>query len=403
MGMSDESWLVSVRVIFNEQKEGEMMSKNLNDYVTLGRSGLKVSPVCLGTMTFGNDWGWGSEEEVARPIFERYMDAGGNFIDTADGYTQGHSEELVGKFISERDLRDRVVLATKFTLNAEPGNPNAGGNGRKNIYRALEGSLRRLKTDYIDLYWLHAWDTVTPVEEVVSTLNDLVRAGKIRHYGFSDTPAWYVARAQTLAEKEGKERLVALQLEYSLVQRSIEREHVPVAQELGLGICPWSPLAGGFLSGKYQRRGNTGQGEGRLEITKDIPNPNFQRFTESNWRILDVVIEVAKQIERPPAQVALNWAATQPGITSMIIGASKPDQLEENLRFAEFEIPTELRRGLDEVSALESIHPYAFFEPGMQGMISGGTRVVPWSPARVYAPPSQEASGVQARAATATK
>ncbi len=401
--MSDESWLVSVRVIFNEQKEGEMMSKNLNDYVTLGRSGLKVSPVCLGTMTFGNDWGWGSEEEVARPIFERYMDAGGNFIDTADGYTQGHSEELVGKFISERDLRDRVVLATKFTLNAEPGNPNAGGNGRKNIYRALEGSLRRLKTDYIDLYWLHAWDTVTPVEEVVSTLNDLVRAGKIRHYGFSDTPAWYVARAQTLAEKEGKERLVALQLEYSLVQRSIEREHVPVAQELGLGICPWSPLAGGFLSGKYQRRGNTGQGEGRLEITKDIPNPNFQRFTESNWRILDVVIEVAKQIERPPAQVALNWAATQPGITSMIIGASKPDQLEENLRFAEFEIPTELRRGLDEVSALESIHPYAFFEPGMQGMISGGTRVVPWSPARVYAPPSQEASGVQARAATATK
>jgi len=403
MGMSDESWLVSVRVIFNEQKEGEMMSKNLNDYVTLGRSGLKVSPVCLGTMTFGNDWGWGSEEEVARPIFERYMDAGGNFIDTADGYTQGHSEELVGKFISERDLRDRVVLATKFTLNAEPGNPNAGGNGRKNIYRALEGSLRRLKTDYIDLYWLHAWDTVTPVEEVVSTLNDLVRAGKIRHYGFSDTPAWYVARAQTLAEKEGKERLVALQLEYSLVQRSIEREHVPVAQELGLGICPWSPLAGGFLSGKYQRRGNTGQGEGRLEITKDIPNPNFQRFTESNWRILDVVIEVAKQIERPPAQVALNWAATQPGITSMIIGASKPDQLEENLRFAEFEIPTELRRGLDEVSALESIHPYAFFEPGMQGMISGGTRVVPWSPARVYAPPSQEASGVQTRAATATK
>jgi len=403
MGMSDESWLVSVRVIFNEQKEGEMMSKNLNDYVTLGRSGLKVSPVCLGTMTFGNDWGWGSEEEVARPIFERYMDAGGNFIDTADGYTQGHSEELVGKFISERDLRDRVVLATKFTLNAEPGNPNAGGNGRKNIYRALEGSLRRLKTDYIDLYWLHAWDTVTPVEEVVSTLNDLVRAGKIRHYGFSDTPAWYVARAQTLAEKEGKERLVALQLEYSLVQRSIEREHVPVAQELGLGICPWSPLAGGFLSGKYQRRGNTGQGEGRLEITKDIPNPNFQRFTESNWRILDVVIEVAKQIERPPAQVALNWAATQPGITSMIIGASKPDQLEENLRFAEFEIPTELRRGLDEVSALESIHPYAFFEPGMQGMISGGTRVVPWSPARVYAPPSQEASGVQARPATATK
>ena len=187
--------------------------------------------------------------------FDRYLEAGGNFIDTADGYTGGKSEEMVGKFIAERKLRDRVVLATKFTFNAEPGNPNAGGNGRKNIYRALEGSLRRLKTDYIDLYWLHAWDTVTPVEEVVSTLNDLVREGKIRHYGFSDTPAWYVARAYTLAEKEGKERLIALQLEYSLVERNIEREHIPAAQELGLGICPWSPLASGFLTGKYKRQG----------------------------------------------------------------------------------------------------------------------------------------------------
>src|SRR6266853_1199459 len=311
------------------------MSKNLNDYVTLGRSGLRVSPLCLGTMTFGNEWGWGAEEQTARSVFDRYIDAGGNFIDTADGYTEGHSEELVGKFISDRALRDRVVLATKFTFNAEPGNPNAGGNGRKNIYRALEGSLRRLQTDYIDLYWLHAWDTITPVEEVISTLNDLVRAGKIRHYGFSNTPAWYVARAQTLAEKEGKERLVALQLEYSLVERNIEREHIPAAQELGLGITPWSPLAGGFLTGKYQRQGNTGQGEGRLEITRNISNPGFQRFTESNWRILDVLIDVAKQIDRPPAQVALNWLATQPGITSTIIGASKLDQLEENLRFAE--------------------------------------------------------------------
>src|SRR5213594_3999991 len=238
------------------------MSKNLNDYVTLGRSGLRVSPLCLGTMTFGNEWGWGSEEEKAREVFDRYIEAGGNFIDTADFYTEGHSEELLGKFISERGVRDRVVLATKFTLNTEPGNPNAGGNGRKNVYRAVEGSLRRLQTDYIDLYWLHAWDTVTPVEEVVSTLNDLVRAGKIRHYGFSDTPAWYVTRAQTLTEKEGKERLIALQLEYSLVERNIEREHIPASQELGIAICPWSPLAGGFLSGKYQRKGDNGEGEG---------------------------------------------------------------------------------------------------------------------------------------------
>src|SRR4030095_6906859 len=252
------------------------MSKNLNDYVTLGRSGLRVSPLCLGTMTFGNEWGWGSEEEAARSVFDRYLDAGGNFIDTADLYTEGHSEELLGKFIRERGLRDRIVLATKFTFNAEPGNPNTGGNGRENIYRALAASVRRLQTEYIDLYWLHAWDTITPVEEVVSTLNDLVRAGKIRHYGFSDTPAWYVARAYTLAEKEDREPLIALQLEYSLTERNIEREHVPAAQELGLGICPWSPLAGGFLTGKYQRKDDTGQGEGRLEIAKG--NPILDRF-----------------------------------------------------------------------------------------------------------------------------
>jgi aryl-alcohol dehydrogenase-like predicted oxidoreductase len=351
-------------------------------------------------MTFGNEWGWGAEEQTARAVFDRYIDAGGNFIDTADLYTDGHSEELVGKFIADRALRDRVVLATKFTFNAEPGNPNAGGNGRKNIYRALEASLRRLQTDFIDLYWLHAWDTVTPVEEVVSTLNDLVRAGKIRHYGFSDTPAWYVARAQTLAEKEGKERLVALQLEYSLVERNIEREHVPAAQELGLGITPWSPLAGGFLSGKYQRQGNTGRGEGRLEIMKNMPNSGFQKFKERNWQILDVVLDVAKEINKSPAQVALNWAANQPGITSTIIGASKLVQLEDNLRCVEFEIPHELRMKLDEVSAIEPGHPYEIFNPGMQGAISGGTSVYPWAPARVYAPPSRDPAGVKARAAT---
>jgi aryl-alcohol dehydrogenase-like predicted oxidoreductase len=373
------------------------MSRNLNDYVTLGRSGLRVSPVCLGTMTFGNEWGWGAEEGTARAVFDHYLEAGGNFIDTADFYTEGHSEELLGKFISERGVRDRVVLATKFTLNTEPRNPNAGGNGRKNVYRALEGSLRRLQTDYIDLYWLHAWDTVTPVEEVVSTLNDLVRAGKIRYYGFSDTPAWYVARAQTLAEKEGKEHLVALQLQYSLVERSIEREHVPAAQELGLGITPWSPLADGFLSGKYQRQGKTEVGEGRLKIVKD--NPVFNRFNERNWRILDALIDVAKQINRPPAQVALNWVVSQPGITSTIVGASKVAQLEENLRLGEFAIPADLRKKLDEVSTLEPAHPYGFFEPGMQGMISGGTSVHPWAPARVDASPSREPAGVKAQAA----
>lgn len=373
------------------------MSRNLNDYITLGRSGLRVSPLCLGTMTFGTEWGWGAEEKTAREVFDRYVEAGGNFLDTADLYTGGHSEELLGKFISERGLRDRVVLATKFTFNGDAGNPNAGGNGRKNIYRALEGSLRRLQTDYIDLYWLHAWDTVTPVEEVISTLNDLVRAGKIRHYGFSDTPAWYVSRAQTLAEKEGKERLVALQLEYSLVERHIEREHIPAAQELGLGITPWSPLAGGFLSGKYRRHENTGVGEGRLEIIKD--NPAFNQFNERNWGILDELLTVADEISKSPAQVALNWVATQPGITSTIIGATKMAQLDDNLKSIEFEIPSNLRKQLDDLSALEPAHPYKIFNPEMQGMISGGTRVRPWLAARVYSLPSQQPLSVKAQAA----
>jgi aryl-alcohol dehydrogenase-like predicted oxidoreductase len=350
-------------------------------------------------MTFGTEWGWGSEEEVAKSVFNNYVEAGGNFVDTANVYTEGHSEELLGKFISDRGLRNRLVLATKFTFNPEPGDPNAGGNGRKNIYRAIEDSLRRLKTDYIDLYWLHAWDTLTPVEEVVSTLNDLVRAGKILHYGFSDTPAWYVARAKTIAEKEGKDALIALQLEYSLVERNIEREHVPAAQELGLGICPWSPLAGGFLSGKYKQKGETGEGEGRLEIAKDAGNPIFHRYTPRNWQILNVLLEVAKKLNRPASQVALNWVATAPGITSTIVGASKLSQLEDNLRYGEFEIPAELRKRLDEVSAIELSHPYGFFTPQFQGWVSGGTEVRPWQPRHVYEAPGKEAFGAKAAAA----
>jgi aryl-alcohol dehydrogenase-like predicted oxidoreductase len=353
----------------------------LNEYVTLGRTGLRVSPLCLGTMTFGTEWGFGAEEKASKEMFDRYIDAGGNFIDTADGYTNGHSEELVGKFVTDRKLRDRAVIATKFTFGAEPGNPNAGGNGRKNIYRALEGSLRRLKTDFIDLYYLHAWDIVTPVEEVVSTLTDLVHEGKIRYYGLSDTPAWYVARAQTLAEKEGKERVATLQLEYSLIERNIEREHIPASQELGIGVCPWSPLGGGLLSGKYKKQSATsGSGEGRLAGG----NPLFSRFSEQNWRIVDVLIEVAKQIGKPPAQVALNWVATQPGITSTILGATKIAQLNDNLASLEFTIPAELRARLDEVSAPPPLHPYNFYQPALQGRISNATTVQPWKREYLY-------------------
>ena len=285
---------------------------SLATYSLLGRSGLRVSPLCLGTMTFGTERAWGIPEDTARRLFDEYLDAGGNFVDTANVYTNGKSEEMVGKFVKER--RDRVVLATKYTFNMQPGNVNAGGNGRKNLLASLDASLRRLQTDYIDLYWMHAWDGITPVEEVMSTLNDLVRAGKIRAIGLSDVPAWYLARAQTMAELRGWERVAATQLEYSLTERNIEREHIPAALELGIGVLPWSPLAGGLLSGKYQRHADGGgKGEGRLELTKNQATPSGNRFTEANFKVVDALQAVAKELEKSPAQVALSWITRRPG------------------------------------------------------------------------------------------
>jgi aryl-alcohol dehydrogenase-like predicted oxidoreductase len=354
-----------------------MTKHKLNEYTTLGRSGLIVSHFCLGTMTFGNDR-WGSSDEESRRIFDRYVEGGGNFVDVADVYADGSSEEVLGRFIAESKLRDKMVLATKFTFGAQEGNPNAGGNGRKNIYRALEGSLRRLSTDFVDLYWMHVWDTITPVEEVIETLSTLVRSGKIRYYGFSDVPAWYAARAVTLAQERGLVPPIALQLEYSLVERSIEREHVPAAQELGLGVCPWSPLASGFLSGKYTREGASSSKGSRLDVLKESNNPVFNKFTERNWKVLDALQEVARQMGHSPAQVALNWVATQPGVTSTIIGATKIRQLEDNLSALSFDIPPDMRQKLDEAGALEAIHPYMFFDEVLQERVRGGVKVSRW-------------------------
>jgi len=353
----------------------------LDTYYLLGRSGLRVSPLGLGTMTFGTEWGWGSPADTARAIFTRYLEAGGNFVDTADGYTNGKSEELLGQFIQERRCRDSVVLATKFTFSGQKRNPNAGGNGRKNIHRALEASLRRLQTDYIDLYWLHAWDTVTPVEEVVETLADLVRAGKVRHFGLSDTPAWYLARAQTLAELRGGARVAALQLEYSLVERNIEHEHVPAAIELGMGICPWSPLASGFLTGKYRRGVAGAEGEGRLATVRASGNPVFEKSTDRNWSVLDVLLQVARAVERSPAQVALNWITRRPGVVSTLIGATSLKQLEDNLGALDFDLPAKAVARLEEVGRPDRFSPYIFFGAELQGMISGGVTVrrePPW-------------------------
>ncbi|HYV86832.1 MAG TPA: aldo/keto reductase [Patescibacteria group bacterium] len=350
---------------------------SLATYSLLGRSGLRVSPLALGTMTFGTEWGWGSPKETVFVLLDRYLEAGGNLLDTADGYTNGTSERLIGEYFAARGGRDRAVLATKFTFSGDPGDPNAGGNGRKNIHRALEGSLKRLRTDYVDLYWLHAWDGLTPVEEVMGTLDALVRAGKVRYLGLSDVPAWYLGRAQTLAEWRGWERLAGLQLEYSLVERNIEREHVPAALALGLGITPWSPLASGLLSGKYTRAGRQAQGQGRLPTVAASGHPAFEKLlTERNWTIVDTLIRVAKEIGAPPAQVALAWVARRPGVASTIIGATRIEQLESNLAALDVVIPEPLLAQLDEVSAPPLVHPYHFFlTPVIRGRISGGTTV----------------------------
>ena len=344
---------------------------NLTDYRTLGRSGLIVSPLALGTMTFGNT-GWGSPDEVSRQIFDAYLDAGGNFVDTADVYSGGHSEELVGQFLAERGARDRVVLATKFGFNAERGNPHAGGNGRKHIYAALEGSLKRLKTDYIDLYWLHVYDMVTPVEEVLQTLGDLVRAGRIRYFGVSDMPAWYATKMATLAQAHHLPGPVAMQLEYSLVARQLEAEHRPAAREGGLGIVPWSPLAGGFLAGKYNQ-GEDHSRRGRLSGSNPFQGP-FSKFTERNWQILDVLRTVAGEVGRPPAQVALAWTAAQPGVTSTLIGASTLAQLADNLASLELNLTPSQVETLNRASS----PGLDFFSAGLRKVVFGGASVEGW-------------------------
>ena len=323
----------------------------LKDYRQLGRSGLVVSPAALGAMTFGRD-GWGSADEVSAAVFDAYVEAGGNFIDTAEVYSNGRSEELVGQFVADRGLRDRMVIATKFGWNGDPGNPNFGGAGAKNILRAVEGSLRRLGTDYIDLYWLHIWDTITPVEEVLRTFGALVASGKIRYFGLSNAPAWYATKMATLAAVHGVPGPIALQLEYSLIARALEREHIGAAKENGLAITPWSPLGGGFLSGKYSREGDGVVGEGRLAGANPFSGP-FSKFTERNWKILGALKSVAADLGEPCARVAVAWVAARPAVGSLILGASRVEQLHDTLAGLDLTLTPAQTATLDEVSALE--------------------------------------------------
>jgi aryl-alcohol dehydrogenase-like predicted oxidoreductase len=351
-------------------------SAALNSYYTLGRSGLRVSRLALGTMTFGTEWGFGVDKETARRLFDVYVEAGGNLFDTADMYTGGTAETWLGEFIAERSLRDKAVIATKFAHSGEPGNPNAGGNCRKNVLRALDASLKRLGTDYIDLYMLHTWDRVTPVEEVMRTLDDLVRSGKVRHIALSDVPAWYASRAQAIAEFRGWEPVCALELEYSLAERNLEHEFTPLGTGHGMGILAWSPLANGLLSGKYRPgEDGAGTGAGRLEFLKPYLSAPFRRFTPRNWPIVAELEAVAKSAGRSMAQVALNWVAHRPGVASVIVGATRPEQLAENLAALTFDLPAELRSRLDAVSAPAPAFPYIFFGSEVQGSIHAGAKV----------------------------
>jgi len=355
---------------------------SLTAFRTLGRSGLVVSPLALGTMTFGPG-AWGADEAMSRTVFESYRAAGGNFVDTADLYSGGESERLVGQFIRETGSRDDIVLATKFGFNgsaspltANPGgggNPNAGGAGAKNIHRALEASLRRLGTDYVDLYWMHIWDGVTPIEEIVQTLGDLVRAGKIRYYALSDMPAWLAMKAATIATERHVPGPIAIQVEYSLVARDVENEHIPAAREAGMGVMPWSPLAGGFLTGKYRREDT--KDTGRLSGANPFGD---SKFADRNWTILDALKAVAAELDRPVAQVALSWVMTRPGVTSTLIGARTTEQLAANIAATEIVLSDSQLDRLNAASAPALGFGTALVSPAIRRMVFGGHSVTGW-------------------------
>jgi aryl-alcohol dehydrogenase-like predicted oxidoreductase len=341
---------------------------SLNDYYTLGNSGLRVSRLALGALTFGTDWGWGADKDTARAMFNTYVDAGGNLIDTADMYVSGTSEQWVGEFVRERSLRDRMVITTKYSFNPDPDNPNSGGNGRKAMMRAVEASLQRLGTDYIDLYLMHCWDRVTPVEEVMRAFEELVRAGKVRNIGMSNVPSWYASRAQSIAEFRGCEPVATLQMAYSLIDRGIENEYIALGTGYGMGIMVWSPLAGGMLSGKYKPSQAGKHGEGRLQV---MSHPAFAKFNERNFAIVAEVEKVANELGRSMAQVAINWVANCPGVATVLIGATRQVQLDDNLQALDFVIPAELLARLDVVSAVPAVYPYNYFEDFTQNQIAG--------------------------------
>jgi len=325
------------------------------NYRLLGRSGLRVSEISLGTMTFGEEWGWGTAKDEARKIYDAYRAAGGNFIDTANLYTMGTSEKFVGEFV--KGHREQMVIATKYA-NAAPGNdPNAAGNQRKNMVQAVEASLKRLGTDYIDLYWLHVWDGITPVEEVMRAFDDLVRQGKVLYVGVSDAPAWWIAQANTLAELRGWTPFVGLQIEYSLLERTVERELIPMAKAFGLTVTAWSPLKGGVLSGKYRKEGGAAAD---ARYSSDMMK-GFLPERQRQDRVVEALAQIGNQTGRSMAQVALAWLRHREVPVIPIIGARKMTQLEDNLASLNLELSKEHVQRLDESSAVDLGFPYELY------------------------------------------
>lgn len=326
-------------------------------------------------MTFGSDWGWGAGSDEARRIFETYLDRGGNFIDTANQYTGGTAERLTGEFAAGR--RDRLVVATKYTLATREGDPNSGGNHRKSMLLSVEASLERLKTDYIDVLYLHIWDNTTPVEEILRAMDDLVRAGKVLYVGISDTPAWQVSRMQAIAGLRGWAPLIALQIEYSLIERTVERDLIPMAAEMGLGVIPWSPLASGVLAGKYTRADLEPAGgvAGAVGTRKDIAAANGS-LTERGLAIADVVRDVAQEMGKMPSQIALAWTMLNPAVTAPIIGARTLAQLEDNLGALDVQLTESQRARLETASAVELGFPHEFLKrPLTRAVAFGGIEI----------------------------
>jgi len=323
-------------------------------YRLLGNSGLRVSEAALGTMTFGEDWGWSTAKDEARKVYDAFREAGGNFIDTANFYTNGTSESFLGDFIQGH--RQSVVMATKYS-NSVPGtDPNAAGNQRKNMVQSVEASLKRLRTEYIDLYWVHIWDQITPVEEVMRGLDDLVRQGKVLYIGISDAPAWWVAQANMLASPRGWSPFVGLQIEYSLIERTVENELIPMAKALNLGLTAWSPLSRGVLTGKYHGHGSSEQGRMNNDMMKALM-PEQQR-TE---RVVAALKTVSDETGRSMAQIALAWLRYRPVPVIPIIGARKLSQLQDNLASLELTLSADQLRTLDAASRIELGCPYSIY------------------------------------------